>query len=63
MASKNLVILLAFISIAPSNDRPYRFEHADHIRRLARVHTIKGMVPQEGLEPPTPSLRMTCSTS
>jgi hypothetical protein len=29
----------------------------------ALISTMPVLVPQEGFEPPTPSLRMTCSTS
>ncbi len=35
---------------------------AGNLKTRASVEALKRLVPQEGIEPPTPSLRMTCST-
>ena len=51
------------ISAAHRSDTSVERDHAVG-RKLACDDRMNGaLVPQEGLEPPTPSLRMTCSTS
>jgi hypothetical protein len=49
------------------NDRAALKAHAFHwvetVKRTVKNGGEQLVVPQEGLEPPTPSLRMTCSTN
>ena len=40
---------------------PERLWHGERLGNMSKC--LKTLVPQEGFEPPTPSLRMTCSTN